>query len=121
MTEIPKKTRIEQTSLSPESRVQFSYVQTKDSFEWFSEPVYPEIEQADDDVFVEVTHDTTLDMLALKHLGSVERWWVIAVLNGLELIPSDMYVGQKLRVPAKRRIDVFLRETKRNRLKTSEM
>lgn len=46
-----------------------------------------------------------MDLISYKIYGSIEYWWIIATINGIEDIFHDMEVGQVLTIPNK--IDIY--------------
>lgn len=65
-------------------------------------PEFPAIPQRPDDGAFEVTdsNDRRLDTISQKVYGDPELWWVIALANDLQLIPTEMKRGMMLRIPA---------------------
>jgi len=89
--------------LSRLSRMRFARLVRVGGVESWEQPVYPEIENADDDIIYTVASADRIDVLANRFYGSVELWWVIAVANGMKLMPNDLYDGQVIRIPSKKR------------------
>ena len=48
-----------------------------------------------------VQKDDTLAKIAYKFYGDPVLWWVLAVANQLEILPTDLKFGSTLRVPSK--------------------
>jgi hypothetical protein len=73
-------------------------------------PYFPDILPQDNDIFVTVDSNYVgrLDLLAFDAYGDVDLWWVIALANGLELLPTDMVIGKKLRIPSKNYVDSII-------------
>lgn len=72
--------------------------------EFFDRPEYPVIEEASDDVVYEVQDGDQIDTLAEQFYGDRSLWRLLAVANGLELLPSDLKIGMKLVVPSNGRM-----------------
>ena len=97
------------------SRARFSVLYFKGDWEWFGPPDYPDFPESIDDEWIEVKRTTRLDMVAQEYYDDPAKWWVIAMANDLELVPSDMYVGQKLRIPPKGTVESILKKARRIR------
>lgn len=86
------------------SRLFFSPYVSTDGYEfWAANPVKAFPQQTDDETYVVQSGDR-LDRIAYYLYGSPELWWVLAVANDLDLVPSALYVGQILAVPSRRYI-----------------
>lgn len=99
--------------LRPNSRARYSSLYYKGDFEWFGQPEYPEFPPADDDTFIQVTKTTQIDGLAQRYYNTPELWFVIALANEIELWPSDVAIGQSLRIPSQRTVDSILGKVRR--------
>lgn len=73
-------------------------------------PEFPVIEEADDDIIYTVARSDRIDVIAERYLGTPELWWVIAVANGLRLIPNEINPQQTLRIPTQNRASQILRK-----------
>jgi hypothetical protein len=62
----------------------------------------PEIVVQGDDQQYTVQRNDRIDLLAHKFYGDPVLWWVLAAANDLELLPTELYSGQLLRVPSSR-------------------
>lgn len=80
------------------SWLQFSRLLTIDGVVCWEMPEFPVIEPADDDIIYTVTRTDRIDALAQRFLGSPELWWMIAVLNNLNILPNDLYQNQTIRI-----------------------
>ena len=100
-------------NLRANSRARYSTLFFKGDFEWFGQPDYPEFQPADDDEFIQVTKTTQIDGLAQRKYKDPALWFVIALANNIELWPSDVAIGQTLRIPSKRNVDSILGRPRR--------
>lgn len=82
-----------------DSRLNFLPLVTLDSYEFFDFEPYPEFAARPDDLWYQVVAGDRPDTLGQKFYGSPRLWWVVAVANELEILPSQLYVGQILRIP----------------------
>lgn len=88
--------------ISKFSRLQFAELISSDGVEYFDMLEAPEIEAQADDVQHFVLQTDRIDLLANHYYGTPVLWWVIAVANDLELVPSEFREGQTLRIPSPR-------------------
>jgi len=89
--------------LSRMSRLRFARLIRVGGVESWEQPTYPEIDTADDDIIYTVEDGDRIDRLADRFYGATELWWVIAIANSLKLLPNDVYAGQTIRIPSRRR------------------
>jgi len=90
------------TSISTHSRLRFSPILTGDGIEFWDLLDLPVIPEQPDDISYTVQGFDRIDLLAEKFYGDAVLWWVIAVVNSLEVIPTSISVGQTLRIPSPR-------------------
>lgn len=88
--------------IQPNSRLRYAVVLTDLSFEFWDFIVYPEVPERPDDLFHEVTGFDRIDKLAFQFYQDVRFYWVIAVANGMEILPTDLNRGDILRIPSPR-------------------
>lgn len=86
------------------SRLRWARLITLDDVEHWEQPEYPKIEAAPDDKRYTVGRNDRVDRLAQRFYGSQDLWWVIALANGMELLPSDLNPNAVLRIPSQRRV-----------------
>jgi hypothetical protein len=72
--------------------------------EYWDLPEYPDIQEADTDVFYDVDSADRIDKLAERFYGARDLWWIIALANNLRLLPNDMFLKQRLRIPSSKRV-----------------
>lgn len=53
-----------------------------------------------DDLTHAVGPDDRIDSLAQQYYGDPVLWWVIAMANDLEILPTDLLTGRVLRIPS---------------------
>jgi hypothetical protein len=73
-------------------------------------PDFQELIPQDQDVFVEVDQRYVgrLDLVAWDYYRDPDLWWVIALANNIDLIPTDVRLGMSLRIPVKTYVDSFI-------------
>ena len=82
------------------SRLQFVDLNLVDGFEFWDLGIYPEIPVRNDDARYQVIGPDRIDNLAQRFYGDARLWWVIAVANNIEIVPTQLNVGMKLRIPS---------------------
>jgi len=93
------------------SRIRFARFQAVDEVEFWDRVDYPEIPAQSDDIEWVVRDVDRMDTLAMGFYGDPILQWVIAVANGYELWPTDLNVGDTIRIPSPRyvRDNLFIR------------
>lgn len=82
------------------SRLRFAKLMTLDGVEFWDLLDLPDIPIQPDDIQYQVVAQDRIDLLAYNFYGDPVLWWVIAAANGLELLPTQLNVGQFLRIPS---------------------
>lgn len=90
------------------SRLRFAQLTTIDGYEFWDLVEYPTIVVQDDDSVHLVLGTDRLDLLAYKYYGDPVLWWVIAVANDMELVPTALTEGSIIRIPSARYINQIL-------------
>lgn len=86
------------------SRLRFAQLLTLDGVEHWELPEYPVIEPAKDDKRYTVDVNDRIDRLAYQFYGNSDLWWVIALANGMELLPCDLKLYSEIIVPSQNRV-----------------
>jgi len=92
-----------QVNVRSTSWLQFARLLTIDGVICWEMTEFPVIEPADDDTIYTVGRTDRIDFLAKKYLGAPDDWWMIAVLNNLNLLPNDLYATQTIRIMTQNR------------------
>lgn len=87
-------------NLNAFSRLRFGELLMLDGIECWDILDLPDIPLNDDDETHTVVTGDRLDKIAYDRYGNPVGWWVIAKANNLELVPTAVYPGQKLRIPS---------------------
>jgi hypothetical protein len=84
--------------------------ETIQDYTFWETPEFPDVVPQDGDLFIDITDQNLgrLDLVAFDMYGDADLWWVIALANNIELIPTDMIIGTKLRIPARGFVDSLL-------------
>lgn len=91
-----------------DSRLRFFPFEEVDGFEFWGAPQYPKIPIQKTDRYHTVQEEQRLDIISKIYYGTVDHQWIIAEANDLELWPSDVNVGQVLRIPNPRWVQEVL-------------
>lgn len=86
------------------SRLRFAQLLELDGVEHWELPEYPAIESAKDDQRYKVDVNDRIDRLAMRFYGAPDLWWIIALANGMELLPVDLKHYSEIVVPSQRRV-----------------
>lgn len=70
---------------------------------WSPDPgIPPSLPVANDEIDYTVLGRDVIDNITQKVYGDPALWWVLARSNNLRLLPFDLLLGSKLRVPSQR-------------------
>ena len=80
------------------------------SVTFWDTPDFPYLIPQADDVYVVIDqyHLGRLDLLAYQQYGDPDLWWVIALANNINVIPTDVVLGMSVRIPPKNYVDAFI-------------
>ena len=67
---------------------------------FFTNPIYPEIPEHENDIYVITTGTDRYDTLALQFYQDSSLWWVIAIANNSKTDSLAVQQGVQLRIPA---------------------
>ena len=84
------------------SRLRFDNLLTIDGITFWDALDLPTIVSQSDDLKHTVITSDRIDLLANQFYGYPSLWWVIAEANDIELIPTQLNVGQVLTIPSPR-------------------
>lgn len=98
------------TEISRNSWLNFSQLLEYSGTTFWDTPDFPEIVPQDDDIYLTVDDQYVgrLDLIAFDVYGDDNLWWAIAVANNLNLLPTDVRLGMKLRIPNKSYLNSLL-------------
>jgi hypothetical protein len=74
---------------------------------------YADIWQAELETQVHIVSDTDLgqpDAIAYRYYGNSNWWWLICSYNGVVNPLTDMFLGQRLKIPALQQAQLLLQE-----------
>lgn len=82
------------------SRLRFADLREIDGVEFWDVLDLPVIPEQTDDIIYTIKTGDRIDVLAYRHYGDANLWWVIAAANDMEIIPTDFNVGDSIRIPS---------------------
>ena len=88
--------------LNQNSRLRFADLVDVDGITFFDYLYPPRIEPQSDDIIRIVQAGDRIDSIAYEMYRDTALWWVIALANDLEILPTQLNVGMELRIPAPR-------------------
>jgi hypothetical protein len=97
-------------TIAKNSRLRFSRLVTVDGYEFWNFFEYPTIEAQQDDIRHQVQGTDRMDLLAYRYYKSPRLWWVIAVANGMDILPTELVEGAIITIPSPRYVSQFLFE-----------
>jgi len=89
-------------SVQKGSRLRFGEVVVVDGVEFWEVLDIPDIPPQRDDLIHRVEGPDRIDLLAYRFYQDARLWWVIAVANGMEELPTALNVGDEIRIPSPR-------------------
>lgn len=98
------------------SRQHFANLIVIDDIEFWDITNFPEIPTQNDDILHQIQGPERIDTLAQKFYSDPVLWWVIAIANDLEIVPSNFRVGDIVRIPSPRFITQVLLPSGRRRV-----
>lgn len=84
------------------SRLRFGQTVTLQGVQFWEVLDLPDILAQRDDLVHRVVGPDRIDMLAHRYYQDARLWWVIAVANDMEEIPTELNVGDDIRIPSPR-------------------
>ena len=91
-------------SINIHSRLKNATLGILDGYEFWDRIDYPVLVPQPDDSTYQVVGTERLDSIATTTYGDPTLWWVIAIANNMELLPSDLNPGAVLIIPSARYI-----------------
>jgi hypothetical protein len=87
-------------NLKTNSRLRFGDLLSVDDVEFWGILDLPTIPVQPDDIQYVVGPTDRIDTIAFKFYGDPVLWWVIALVNDLEFVPTQLNDGMTLRIPS---------------------
>lgn len=88
----------------------FSPLTEYEGYEFWDVADFPEVLPQDSDRFVDVDSGYVgrLDLIAHDFYQDSNLWWIIALANKIDSVPTGVYLGLRLRIPNKPYVDSLL-------------
>lgn len=87
-------------SISKNSRLVLSKLLQVDSFQFWDIPDNIAIPPSKDDIQYVVKSNDRIDNISNSFYSTPALWWAIALVNNIDLIPTQLVVGNTLVIPA---------------------
>jgi hypothetical protein len=87
-------------SISKRSRLRFKELLSINGVEFWELDNLPTVPISTDDQYYRVRQDDRLDLLAFTFYSDPNLWWVIALANDMELLPTDLIQNEVIRIPS---------------------
>jgi len=88
-------------NISRKSRLRFSKLVEVDSVSFWEKVEYPtDLTGRGGEQEYQVVAGDRIDTLANRYYGDPRYWWVIAVANGMEILPIELNLGDILIIPS---------------------
>lgn len=82
------------------SRLRFGDLISIDGIDFWNFIDFPQLPDNPDDFQYQVMSGDRVDSLAQKFYGDPILWWVIALKNDLDILPTDLNDGDVLTIPS---------------------
>ena len=82
------------------SRLRFKEFLTVNGVSFWELDALPTIPKSAADLYYTVEDVDRMDLLATRFYGNPNLWWVLAVANDMDLIPTGLRPGAVIRVPS---------------------
>lgn len=87
-------------SLNAKSRLRFKELLSVNGVEFWELDEFPVIPVSASDYYYYVNSNDRIDLLATRFYGDPNLWWVIAVANDMDLLPTNLREGDTIRIPS---------------------
>jgi hypothetical protein len=87
-------------TISTQSRLRFKELLDVYGVQFWELDLLPEVPISTDDLYYRVKQDDRIDLLATYFYSDPNMWWVIALANDLDLLPSNLIPDAIIRIPS---------------------
>lgn len=87
-------------SIPRKSRLRFKTFVEVNGIQFWDLDNLPTIPLSADDFYYFVRATDRMDLLATRFYGDPNLWWVIAVANDMDILPTNLQVGTTIRIPS---------------------
>jgi hypothetical protein len=99
------------------SRLKFADLVTVEGIEFWDTLILTDklLEAREDDIIHEVKMYDRIDNLAFQYYNDPILWWVIAVANDIEIVPTQLLEGDLIRIPSPQYVRTQLFSKRKNK------
>jgi nucleoid-associated protein YgaU len=87
-------------NINAKSRLRFKEFLSIDGVEFWELDELPTIPESASDFYYMVKEGDRIDLLANRFYGDSNLWWVIAVANNIDIIPTNLVTASTIRIPS---------------------
>jgi hypothetical protein len=87
-------------SVPRKSRLRFKDLVSVNGVEFWELDNLPSVPTSPADIYYRVEVLDRIDNLANRYYGDPNLWWVIAVANNMNILPTDLQPGAVIRIPS---------------------
>ncbi len=95
------------------SRLRFASLLETGGVTYWDTLELPDLPVQSDDLQYTVRSTDRIDLLAFRFYGDSLLWWVIAEANDFEILPTDLFASDVIRIPSPRFVLQALFSTKK--------
>lgn len=82
------------------SRLRFKELVSIGEVEFWELDLLPTVPETTADIYYRVESTDRIDTISSNFYGDPNFWWVIAVANDMDILPTNLRVGQTIRIPS---------------------
>jgi nucleoid-associated protein YgaU len=82
-----------------ESRLKHATLVSLDGIEFWSRPRYPDLPLSTGDIYHTVEAEQRIDTIARTYYKNEKLWWIIAHANNMFVLPCELEMGARIRIP----------------------
>lgn len=87
-------------NINSKSRLRFKEFLSINGVEFWELDALPTVPKSPEDLYYSVKDGDRIDLLAANFYGDSNLWWVIAVANDIDIIPTGLQVASTIRIPS---------------------
>lgn len=87
-------------TVTRKSRLRFKDFVSVKGVEFWELDNLPSVPTSPADIYYRVDVMDRIDTIATRFYGDPNLWWVIAVANDMNILPTDLHPGEVIRIPA---------------------
>ena len=87
-------------TISKQSRLRFKELISINGVEFWELDNLPTVPVSTEDIYYRVKQDDRIDSIAYEFYSDPNLWWVIALANDMDLLPTDLNPNDVIRIPS---------------------